>query len=280
MAAARLCMRQVKRAFYLHFVERRSQAAIATALGLGKTTVGDYLRRLNKSELSLWEQIEPLGDEELERLLGFTGGAVFSKDKAMPDWVYIHREMARPHVTAMLLWTEYRQSHGDSAYEYSQFSEHYKRWRGKLSVVMRQTHKAGEKTFIDYSGDGLKLTEPKTGEVREVEFFIAVLGASSYTYAEATLTQTSPDWISSHARMTAYFGGTSEIWVPDNLRPGITKADRYEPLINETYRECASPRVRRLSFRLPRDLRTTSEAADGVCAVACRWFVRKSPQTF
>jgi transposase len=159
----------------------------------------------------------------------------------MPDWSYVHREMSKRHVTLMLLWTEYRETHQTgNTYAYTQFAEHYNRWAAKLNVVMRQTHKAGEKTFIDYSGDGLKLTDPETGEVRKVEFFIAALGASSYTYAEATLTQTSPDWISSHARMSEYFGGVSEIWVPDNLRSGVTKADRYEALLNETYRECAS----------------------------------------
>jgi transposase len=152
----------------------------------------------------------------------------------------VHREMSKRHVTLMLLWSEYQQTHGSDSYGYTQYAEHYNRWAAKLNVVMRQTHKAGEKTFIDYSGDGLNLVDPKTGEVTKVEFFVAVLGASSYTYAEATLSQTSPDWISSHVRMSAYFGGVSEIWVPDNLKSGINKANRYEPLINESYRECAA----------------------------------------
>lgn len=233
-------MRQVKQVFYLHFVERKSQATIAAALGLGKTTVGDYLRRLNKTELSSWTQIESFGDEELERRLGFSNAAVFAKDRIMPDWSLVHREMSKRHVTLMLLWTEYRETQGANTYGYTQFSEHYSRWCAKLSVVMRQTHKAGEKTFIDYSGDGLWLTDPATGERKKVELFVAVLGASSYTYAEVTLTQASPDWISSHARMAGYFEGVSEIWVPDNLKSGVVKADRYVALINETYRECAT----------------------------------------
>ena len=240
MAAARLCVRQVKRIFHLHFIEGKSQAEIGLALGLGKTTVGDYVRRLSKTNLSSWPMIESLADDELERLLGFTAPAVFSKMKVMPDWIYIHGELAKRHVTLMLLWTEYREGRAEAAYEYTQFCEHYKRWAAKLSVVMRQTHKAGEKTFIDYSGDGLTFVDHTTGERRKTELFVACLGASSYTFAEATLSQTLPDWISSHARMSAYFGGCSEIWVPDNLKSGVTKADRYEPLLNETYRECAS----------------------------------------
>lgn len=142
------------------------------------------------------------------------------------------------HVTMELLWTEYREQN-PGGYGHTQFFEHYRRWKGKLSVVMRQHHKAGEKTFIDYSGDGLWLTNPETGERKEVELFVAALGASSYVYAEATASQTLPDWVSSHVRMAEFFGGVAEIWVPDNLKSGVNKSDRYEPLLNETYRECA-----------------------------------------
>lgn len=239
MAAERLDMRQVKSVFRLRLTEGKSQSEIATHLGIGKTTVREYLHRLNKSGLQSWSDIEALDEVDLERRLGFSAAPFARKEDAMPDWSYIHREMSRKHVTLALLWTEYREQNPDG-YGHTQFSEHYNRWRGKLSVVMRQSHKAGEKTFIDYSGDGLWLTDPKTGERREAELFVAALGASSLVYAEATQTQSSPDWVSSHVRMSEYFGGVSEIWVPDNLKSGVNKADRYEPLLNETYRECAS----------------------------------------
>lgn len=240
MAAARLCMRQIKEVFRLHFNERRSQSEIAASLGVGKTTVREYLQRLSKTDLKSWSAIEPLEESELERQLGFLSAVTMRKQDVMPDFAYIHREMSKRHVTIMLLWTEYFESQGEGAYGYTQFRTHYNRWCGKLSVVMRQSHKAGEKTFIDYSGDGLWLTDRKTGEKIKAQLFIAVLGASSYTYAEATLSQMSPDWLSSHVRMLEYFGGTSEIWVPDNLKPGVHKPDRYEPLLNESYRDCAS----------------------------------------
>ena len=240
MAAARLCMRQIKEIFRLHFNERRSQHEIAVSLSIGKTTVREYLHRLRSSGLCSWAEIEPLEESEIERRLGFLSAITHRKQNVMPDFAYIHREMAKRHVTLMLLWTEYLETRGDGGYGYTQFRTHYNRWCGKLSVVMRQTHKAGEKTFIDYSGDGLCLTDPQTGLQTKAELFIAVLGASSYTFAEATVSQSSPDWISSHVRMSEYFGGVSEIWVPDNLKSGINKADRYEPLLNESYRDCAS----------------------------------------
>lgn len=239
MAAERLCMRQIRTVFRLRLLEGKSHGEIAAHLGIGKTTVQEYLQRLNKSELHEWASIEALDDAALEQRLGFAAPFYARKENAMPDWAYIHREMSKKHVTLSLLWTEYREQNPEG-YGHSQFSEHYNRWKGKLSVVMRQTHKAGEKTFIDYSGDGLCLTDPKTGERRKVELFVAALGASSYVYAEATLTQTLSDWVSSHARMAEYFGGSSEIWVPDNLKSAVHKHDRYEPLLNETYRECAS----------------------------------------
>ena len=239
MAAERLCMRQVKNVFRLRLLEGKSHGEIAAHLGIGKTTVQEYLQRLNKSGLQSWSAIEALDDTELERRLGFAAPFYARKESAMPDWAAVHREMSKKHVTLALLWTEYREQN-PGGYGHTQFSEHYNRWKGKLSVVMRQSHKAGEKTFIDYSGDGLWLTDAITGERTKAELFVAALGASSYIYAEASASQTSPDWISSHARMAEYFGGVSEIWVPDNLKSGVNKHDRYEPLLNETYRECAS----------------------------------------
>ncbi len=273
MAAERLSMRQVKSVIRLHLVERKSTGEIATHLAVGKTTVREYIQRLNKSDLKTWSEIELLTDDELERRLGFTSPLGARKGEVMPDWVYVHREMSKPHVTAALLWTEYREQL-ERGYGYTQFLEHYNRWRQKLSVVMRQTHKAGEKTFIDYSGNGLWLVDPKTGERKEVELFVAALGASSYTYAEVTLSQTSPEWISSHVRMSEFFGGCSEIWVPDNLKSGVTKADRYEPLLNETYRECSAHYGTCIIPARPGMARDKAKAEVAVL-VAQRWIVAR-----
>ena len=135
-----------------------------------------------------------------------------------------------------MLWQEYREKEPDG-YSKTQFYHHYRQWAGKLNPTMRQEHKAGEKVFVDYAGKKPEIVDPKTGEVKEVELFISALGASSYTYAEATLSQTLPDWISSHIRMLEFFGAVPSIIVPDNLKSGVTKPCRYEPDLNPTYQD-------------------------------------------
>ena len=248
MAQERLDMRNVYEIFRLHFEQKKSGRAIAISTGRGRSTIQDYLTRASKAGLTEWSQIMALSETELEERLGFKQPAVFGGPRVplrkpnlvMPDWQLVHQEMSKRHVTVSLLWNEYCEVHGKDAYGYTQYREHYNRWLGKLSVVMRQSHNAGEKTFIDYSGDGLILVDPATGTKQKVELFVAALGASSYTYAEATMSQALPDWIGSHTRMAAYFGGVTEIWVPDNLKSAVTAVNRYEPSINETYRECAA----------------------------------------
>jgi transposase len=158
--------------------------------------------------------------------------------RPVPDWSVVHEEMRRPGVTLMLLWEEYRTAH-PQGFAYSWFCEHYRDWAGKLDLVMRQTHRAGEKLFVDYAGQTIEVIDQHTGEVRSAELFVAVLGASNYTYAEATWTQTLPDWISAHVRAFQFIGGVSEVVVPDNLRSGVSKAHRYEPDLNPTYQEMA-----------------------------------------
>lgn len=246
MAAERLCVRNIRDVYRLYFVEQKSQSQISVATKCGKTTVREYLHRANKAGFSNHQEIENLSDEILMERLGFKRldkigvQPLRRSDLSMPIWSDIHVELSKPSVTLALLWTEYREAQGiERSYGYTQFCEHYKRWNKKLSVVMRQTHKAGEKAFVDYC-DGLWLTDATTGEQKRTQLFVGCLGASSYTFAEATLSQTLPDWISSHCKMWSFFGGVTEILVPDNLKSGVTKPDRYEPLINETYQDMAS----------------------------------------
>jgi transposase len=156
----------------------------------------------------------------------------------------VHRELRRTGVTLQLLWIEYQQavaSRNDGArpYQYSQFCDLYAAWRSRLAVSMRQVHRAGEKAFVDYSGKKPCVVDAETGEVREVELFVMVLGASNYTYAEATLTQTLPDFLASHVRAFEYFGATPLVLVPDQLRSAITGPDRYDPEVNVAYLEMA-----------------------------------------
>jgi transposase len=242
VAAERLDMRSVREVLRLHFVCGKSPRKIAQSLGCGRATIRDYLARANKNGLVNGEAIEKLSDVEVEARLGFARGTKQfwrNETKAMPDWALVYGELARnKSVTLALLWQEHL-NQDPGGYQYTQYCEHYRRWSKKLSVVMRQNHKAGEKAFVDYC-DGLSVVDPATGELRSTELFVGALGASSYTYAEATFTQTLPDWLSSHVRMYEFFGGVPEITVPDNLKSGVTKPCFYEPILNESYRDLAA----------------------------------------
>jgi transposase len=183
---------------------------------------------------------EDLDDAKLEELLyPSSEGAEGSSGRPLPDWAAIHREYRRKGVTLNLLWQEYKAVHPDG-YQYTQFCELYKNWTGRIEPVMRQRHKAGERQFVDYAGQRIPVKEGRSGGVREAELFLSVLGASNYTYAEATWTQTLPDWIGSHVNAFEYYGGVTEILVPDNLLSGVKHACRYEPEINRTYAEMAA----------------------------------------
>jgi transposase len=163
------------------------------------------------------------------------------KDKGsrpQPDWGWTHQELKKKGVTLQLLWEEYKEIHPDG-YQLSQFYEHYNRWKNKLDVTLRQTHKAGEKMFVDYAGQTIPVIDRYTGQIKEAQLFVAVLGASNYTYAESTWGQSLSEWINCHIRAFEYFCGVSRIIVPDNLKSGVTKPCRYEPDINPTYHEMA-----------------------------------------
>jgi transposase len=164
--------------------------------------------------------------------------ALPSTQRTMPSMDYLFRELKRKGVTLQLLWYEYRQANPDG-YQYSQFCYRYRQWAKKLDVTLRQEHRAGEKLFIDYAGQTVPIIDPATGECVEAQIFIAALGASSYTFAEASLAQDLPSWIRSHVHAFQFFGGVTQILVPDNLKSGITHPHRYEPDINPTYQDLA-----------------------------------------
>ena len=183
-----------------------SKRKIAASLSIGATAAGDCVQRAWRAGLS-WPLPENLSDEALERLLYPPPPLVAAKDRrAQPDWAEIHRELRRPGVTLQLLWEEHRGIHPDG-YGYSRYCELYRAWEGRLSPTMRQQHVAGERMFVDYAGTTLEVVDGATGEVRVCQLFVAVLGASNYTYAEATFTQRLVDWIGSHVRAFAALGG-------------------------------------------------------------------------
>ena len=230
-------MRKIRDVLRLH-ARGLSKRRIADSLTIGRTAVGDYINRARRAGLG-WPLPDDVSDVELERRL-FPPPRVVSPDRrALPDWPVLHRDLRRSGVTLSLLWEEYRAVH-PQGYGYSRFCELYRAWKGKLDPTMRQSHVAGEKMFVDYAGATMEVIDPLTGEVRTAQIFVAALGASSYTYAEATWTQALPNWIGSHNRAFAYFGGVPRQVVPDNLKSGVVKACLYDPEINRTYADMAA----------------------------------------
>jgi transposase len=217
-------------------VLRRSHRETARSLGISPGAVGSVLCRAKAKGLS-WEAVKAQTDETLEELL-YGPRQVAGKQRPLPDGSWIHTELRRAGVTLELLHVEYLERHPDG-YRYSAFCEHYRRWVSRQRPSMRQVHKAGEKTFVDYSGKRPHLVDPQTGVVIPVELFVAVLGASSYTYAEATLTQRSHDFIASHTRAIEFFGGVTDLVIPDQLRSGVSVPCRYEPGVQRTYEDWA-----------------------------------------
>ena len=214
-----------------------SHEKIARACQLSKGVVSKYLSLAQAKGLG-WPLPEDTDEAALEALL-FPAKA--KPDRFVePDYFQVHQELKRKGVTLQLLWAEYVARHGEWAYRYSRFCGRYREWRARQKRSLRQQHRAGEKAFIDYCGPTVPIVDRHTGEIRDAQVFVGVLGASSYTYAEATHTQSLPDWIASHQRMLRFFGGVPELLVPDNLKAAVTRACRYAPKINATYTELAA----------------------------------------
>jgi transposase len=237
MPGARLSMRKIRDVLRLG-AGGMSKREIAASLSVGATAAGECLRRARRAGLT-WPLPENMNDEVLERLLYPSPQATATDRRPQPDWPAIHRELRRPGVTLALLWEEHRSTHPDG-YGYSRFCDLYRVWEARLSPTMRQCHVAGARMFVDYAGTTLEVIDGATGEVRDCQLFVAVLGASSYTFAEATFTQRLVDWIGSHERAFAFFGGVTAQLVSDNLKAGVTKACFYEPAVNRTYAEMAA----------------------------------------
>jgi transposase len=213
----------------------RAHRAIAESVGVSLGVVTKTLQRASAAGLT-WEAVQGVEDEELERRL--YPHAAAEAERPEPDCVWIHRERHRPGVTLELLHHEYLERHPNGL-RYTTFCDRYRAWLGRRGLVMRQVHAAGEKVFVDYSGKRPRVVDATTGEVTDVELFVAVLGASNLTYVEASYTQRGPDWIASHVRALEYFGGVPGALVPDQLKSGVTRACLYEPETQRTYEELA-----------------------------------------
>ena len=230
-------MRKVREVLRLKHALGMSERLIADAVCVGKTAVGEYLRRARVIGLA-WPLPDGMDDAELERRLFTPAGFRDGPTKPLPDCRKVHEELKRRGVTLMLLWEEYRWEHADG-YGYSRFCDLYGEWRKRITPTMRQTHMAGDKLFVDWAGDTIAVFDAATGEEHPAHIFVAALGASNYTYAEARWSETLPDWIGAHVNALAAIGGVPKALVPDNLKAGITKPSRYEPGINRTYQDLA-----------------------------------------
>ncbi len=213
---------------------------IARSVGLSLGAVAKYTQAADAAGLT-WPLPDALSDAAVARLLsGGTASTSAPLKLVPPDYPMMHQELKRKGVTRQLLWQEYREQNGAATYAYSQFCENYRAWCKTLKRSMRQVHRAGEKLFVDYAGQTVPIINARTGEITTAQIFVAVLGASNYTFAEATLSQRLPDWLNSHVHAFEFMQGSVEIVVPDNLRSGVTKACRYEPEINPSYAELAA----------------------------------------
>ena len=237
MPAERAPMRKVREVLRLRHALGVSERQIAITTGVSRSTVGEYLRRAAVIGIT-WPMPEGLDDAELERRL-FTPPTFDEKPaRPLPDWCHVHKELTRRAVTQLLLWEEYRAEHADG-YGYSRFCDLYRDWCKTISPTMRQTHGAAEKLFVDFAGDTVPVFDAAAGMDRRAHIFVAVLGASNYTYAEARWSEGLADWIGAHVNALNMIGGVPKAVVCDNLKAGVTAACRYEPGINRTYQELA-----------------------------------------
>lgn len=271
-------MRRIREVLRLKHELGRNHREISAATGLSKGSVSEYLQRTAKAGLT-WSAAAALTDGELEQRLFAQPERNLPRERLPIDFDWVHRELHKKAVTLQLLWVEYRDAAVHDplrrpAYQYSQFCERYRQFRARVDVVMRQEHRAGEKVFVDYSGLRPSLVDPTTGETVEVELYVAVLGASSYTFAEATRTQKRDDFIASTARAFEFFGGAPEVVVPDQLRSAVSGPDRLDPEINPVFAEFAAHYGTAVIPARPRKPRDKAKVEVGV-QVAQRWILAR-----
>jgi transposase len=231
-------MRKIKEVLRLHSLGLK-QRVIARGCSIGQSTVSEYLKVAEAAGLD-WDAVAQWDEPRLIAALMPQQPIPSPRNRlSEPDFATLHAELQQhKDLTLQLVWEEYRAVNPDG-YHYSRFCELYKRWHRKLEVVLRQEHRAGEKLFVDYAGKTIGVKDPAADEIKEAQVFVAVLGASNYSFAEATWTQGLADWIGSHIRAFEFFGAVPEIVVPDNLKSAVTKPCRYEPGVNRTYEEMA-----------------------------------------
>ncbi len=232
-------MRKIKEVLRLHYEKGLSAREIARSLDIGRGTIANYLGRAQRAGLS-WPLPPEIDEATLEhRFFPSVDHPSNSEERRqMPSLEYLHQELKKKGVTLQLLWHEYKEN-SPEGYQYSQFCRIYRQWAEKLDPCLRQEYRAGERLFVDYAGQKMEIIDAETGEIYEASIFVATLGASNYTFAEATLSQDLASWTRSHVHAFEFFQGVTELLIPDNLKDAVTHPCRYEPDLNATYRELA-----------------------------------------
>jgi len=265
-------MRNIREVLRLHLGQGLPQRVIAQSLRLGLGTVNGYVGRARRAKLG-WPLPDGLDDDRLEALLFPPVPDIPVDRRPVPDWAWVHRELRRPNVTLALLWEEYRAAAPDG-FGYSWFCDLYREWAGRLKPTLRQVHPAGERLFVDFTGSTVAVVEGADGEARQAEIFVAVLGASSFTYACAVWSQALPDWVGAHVRAFGYFGGVARQLVSDNLKAGVTRACFHEPEVNRTYTEMAAHYATSVLPARPYKPRDKAKVEVGVQVVQ-RWILAR-----
>lgn len=272
-------MRKIRETLRLRLEAGLSYRQISASTKVSIGAIQKLLSRAQALGLS-WPLPEDLDDAQLARLIYPSAETASHGRLEEPDWLALHQQLQHKGVTRHLLWEEYTERYPNRAYSYSQFCERYGRWLKRQRRSMRQVHKAGEKCFIDYAGQTVPVVNPQTGEIREAQIFIAVLGASNYTFAEATWTQSLPEWLQSHVHAFEFFGGCPAMCVPDNLKSGVHTACRYDPQLNPSYQQLAEHYQIAVLPARPYRPRDKAKAEVGVQIVE-RWILaRLRHQTF
>ena len=238
MANQPISMSKIRQILQLHS-QGRSKLQIATQTGISRNTLKKYLKQFTESKLTV-EEISELSDKDLEDLF------VKPEERPVNDKLQtlfnlfpsIDKELKKKGVTRQILWEQYKATYPDG-FGISQFKHYFAQWKAQVNPVMRMEHKAGDKLYVDFAGDKLSIVDPTTGEIQEVEVFVAILGASQLTYVEAVTSQQKEDFISACENALHYCGGVPQAIVPDNLKSAVIKSSKYEPTLNETFLDFA-----------------------------------------
>lgn len=274
MPRKRVSMRKTREVLRLYFDLKLGQRQVARSASVSQSTVHNYLERFTAAGLS-WPLPAEMTEAELAAALFPADpgkGARRKAERPLPDFAHIHEELqGHKHTTRQLLWEEYRAAQPDG-YTYGRFCYLYQRWKQQRDVVLRQEHRPGEKLFVDWAGTTIPIYDPQTGEVRQASLFVAVLGASNHTYAEASENQQMVAWIGAHVRTFEFLGGCPELVVPDNTKTGVAKPCRYEPDLNPTYQEMAAHYGVGVLPARPRKPRDKAKVEVGV-QITERWII-------